>query len=214
LVDQSADHELWWAVFRPRLVARVATLPHLAPLQADDPGGEYSRHIGAAGVRRLRTLFEEVWRAESRDPALANAGLAYLLTVAWRAFLDSADVVDSVDVHPAVRAAARLLQADPNTEGDLAGLARRVGLSPTHLSRLFAAQIGVPLTRYRNQHRLHRFLSGYGDGTRTTALAAALAAGFGSYAQFYRVLRQETGRTPATLRDPALVRGPRDPAGM
>jgi AraC-like DNA-binding protein len=214
LVDQSDDHELWWAVFRPRLVARVATLPHLAPLQADDPVGEYCRHIGAAGVRRLLTLFEEVWRAESRDPVLANAGLAYLLTVGWRAFLDSADVVGSVDVHPAVRAAARLLQAEPNTDSDLAGLARRVGLSPTHLSRLFAAQIGVPLTRYRNQHRLHRFLSDYGDGTRTTALAAALAAGFGSYAQFYRVFRHETGRAPASLREPLPRRGPPDPTGM
>ena len=158
-----------------------------------------------AGLRRLRILFEEVWRAESRDPALANTGLAYLQTVAWRAFLDSAEVVDSVDVHPAVRAAARLRQAEPNTEADLASLARRAGLSPTHLSRLFAAQIGVSLTRYRNQHRLHRFLSGHGDGTRTTALAAALAAGFGSYAQFYRVFRQETGRTPATLREPLPV---------
>jgi AraC-like DNA-binding protein len=213
LVDQSADHELWWAVFSPRLVARLAAAPHLAPLQADDPDGAYSRHIRPADLRRLNILFEEVRRAEHRDPALANTGLAYLLTVAWRAFLDSTDVVDSVHVHPAVRAAARVLQADPNTDADLASLARRVGLSPTHLSRLFAAQIGVSLTRYRNQHRLHRFLSGYGDGTRTTALAAALAAGFGSYAQFYRIFRQEIGRSPATLRQPLLVRGPRDPAG-
>jgi AraC-like DNA-binding protein len=203
LVKQSADHELWWAVFRPRLVARLATAPHLAPLLADDPSGEYSRHLGPAGARRLRMLFEEVRRAETRDPVLANTGLAYLLTVAWRVFLDSADAVDSVDVHPAVRAAARLLQAEPATDDGLAGLAGRVGLSPAYLSRLFAAQTGVPLTRYRNQQRLHRFLAGYGDGTRTTALAAALAAGFGSYAQFYRVFRQETGRTPATLRDPA-----------
>jgi transcriptional regulator GlxA family with amidase domain len=58
----------------------------------------------------------------------------------------------------------------------------------------------VPLTRYRNQQRLRRFLSAHGDGTRTTVLAAATATGFGSYAQFYRVYRQETGRTPATLR--------------
>ena len=71
----------------------------------------------------------------------------------------------------------------------------------------------MPLTRSRNQQRLHRFLSGYGDGTRTTALAAALAAGFGSYAQFYRVLRQETGRTPATLREPPPGRDPPDPTG-
>src|SRR5215216_6455585 len=27
LVDESADHELWWAVFRPSLVARTATMP-------------------------------------------------------------------------------------------------------------------------------------------------------------------------------------------
>jgi AraC-like DNA-binding protein len=201
LVDESPDHELWWAVFTPGLVARLATAEHLRPLLAEDPAGEYSRNVSAAGARRLRLLFEEVSRAESRDPAVANTGLAHLLTVAWRALLDSADVVDSVDLHPAVRTAARLLQADPNVAGGLAGLGRRVGLSPTHLSRLFAAQTGVPLTRYRNQQRLRRFLSAYGDGRRTTVLAAAMAAGFGSYAQFYRVYRQETGRAPATLRE-------------
>ena len=48
--------------------------------------------------------------------------------------------------------------------------------------------------------RLQRFLRVYGSGRRTTALAAALEAGFGSYAQFYRVFREETGRNPATLR--------------
>ncbi|HJP76441.1 MAG TPA: AraC family transcriptional regulator [Pseudonocardiaceae bacterium] len=84
------------------------------------------------------------------------------------------------------------------TPDDLTHLARTVGLSPGHLSRLFKAQTGVSLSRYRNQQRLHRFQLAYGNGDNITALSAALAAGFGSYAQFYRVFRQETGRTPST----------------
>ena len=76
----------------------------------------------------------------------------------------------------------------------------QAGLSPSHLSRLFKAQTGVSITRFRNQRRLERFHHLYGRGRRTTALAAALEAGFGSYAQFYRVVRDETGRAPSELR--------------
>lgn len=199
LVDRSADHELWWAVFTPRLVARIATSPHTRPLLESDPVQSFSRHISTTSARRLHALFGDVHAAESRDQAMANAGLAFLLTSAWRAFLDSNDVVDSHDIHPAVRAVAQALRTDPNA-GDLIALARSVGLSSTHLSRLFKSQIGIPLSRYRNQQRLHRFRATYGNGRHTTALAAAHAAGFGSYAQFYRVFRRETGHTPATWR--------------
>src|SRR5919197_667800 len=47
--------------------------------------------------------------AEPADDALLNAGLAYLLVLAWRAFLDSEHVVAGVDVHPAVETLARRL---------------------------------------------------------------------------------------------------------
>jgi hypothetical protein len=39
--------------------------------------------------------------------------LAYLLSFAWRAFLDSDDVVEGVDLHPAVETVARILRTDP-----------------------------------------------------------------------------------------------------
>jgi len=188
LVDQSADHELWWAVFSPDLVGRVATEP--APLLDDDPAGSFSRRIPIGMARRLRVLCQEIHPAE--DHVVANTGLAYLLALSWQAFQDSDDVVTGTDVHPAVRAAAQLLQTDPRA-GDLPRLARTVGLSPGHLSRLFKSQTGIPLHRYRNQQRLHRFQLAYGNGEHTTALSAALSAGFGSYAQFYRVFRAETG---------------------
>ena len=202
LVDESGDHELWWAVFRRPLVARIARPRGGRPLLEADPVGPVSRRLDSVRVARLAALFREVCDAESLDDALFNAGLQYLLSFAWRAFLDSDDIVEGTDLHPAVETVARLLRADPSA-GDLVGLARAASLSPSHLSRLFKAQTGVSISRFRNQQRLQRFQLLYGRGRRTTALAAALEAGFGSYAQFHRVFRQLTGRSPSALRTAA-----------
>ncbi len=146
-------------------------------------------------------LFRDLREDETLDDTLFNVGLSYLLLGAWQAFADSDDVVGG-DVHPAVDRVARLLHANPGA-GHLADLARTVGLSPSHLSRLFKMQMGLSISRFRNQQRLQRFLRLYGNGRRTTALAAAHQAGFGSYAQFYRVFRQEAGRHPSALRTAA-----------
>jgi AraC-like DNA-binding protein len=153
-------------------------------------------------VQRLGALFGELRQAGTVDDTLFNAGLSYLLALAWRTFLDSSEVVGGLEVHPAIDTVARLLQADPGA-GDLTDLARMVGLSPAHLSRLFTAQMGLSISRFRNQQRLDRFMRLYGHGRATTALAAAHDAGFGSYAQFHRVFRQETGRNPSALRTAA-----------
>jgi AraC-like DNA-binding protein len=202
LVDESSDHELWWAVFRPALVARIAMSRHARPLLEEDPVGQFSRRLDARRVGRLGAVFHDVQDAETVDDALVNAGLAYLLSFAWRAFLDSDDVVEGIDLHPAVDTVARMLRADPDA-GDLTALARASGLSSSHLSRIFKEQTGVSISRFRNQQRLQRFLILYGRGRRTTALAAALESGFGSYAQFHRVFREQTGRSPSALRTAA-----------
>jgi AraC-like DNA-binding protein len=202
LVDESADHALWWAVFRPSAVARIATSPHARPLLGRDPVDRYSRRLDRQRVQRLGALFGELREAGTVDDTLFNAGLSYLLAFAWRAFLDSSDVVGDREVHPAVDTVARLLQADPGV-GDLTDLARIAGLSPSHLSRLFTTQMGLSISRFRNQQRLDRFMRLYRHGRGTTALAAAHEAGFGSYAQFHRVFRQETGRNPSALRSAA-----------
>ncbi|MGH2948377.1 MAG: helix-turn-helix domain-containing protein [Solirubrobacteraceae bacterium] len=160
------------------------------------------RRLDSGRVRRLGALFHEVRDAEAVDDVLVNTGLGYLLSFAWRASLDSDDVVEGVDLHPAVETVARMLRADPDA-GDLATLARAARLSSSHLSRIFKEQTGVSITRFRNQQRLQRFLHLYGGGRRTTALAAALDAGFGSYAQFHRVFRQQAGRSPSALRTAA-----------
>jgi AraC-like DNA-binding protein len=192
LVDESRDHELWWAVFSPALVARTAATP---TLRQPDPAGDFSRRLPARRAGRLDGLLREIRDADGVDDALLNAGLAYLLVVAWRAFVDSEERVAGADVHPAVETVARRLQLDPEA-GNLDALAAAAGLSAAHLSRLFKAQTGVSITRFRNQRRLERFRTLYGDGRHTTTLAAALQAGFGSYAQFFRVFRAETGGNP------------------
>jgi AraC-like DNA-binding protein len=199
LVDESADHELWWAVFRPGLVSRAAPTTLVGPLVERAPVGQFSRRLEVRSAGRLEALLRELHYVETVDDALHNAGLTYLLLSAWRAFLESEDLVAGVDVHPAVDTVARCLSADPEA-GSLDALARTAGLSPSHLSRIFKQQTGVSITRFRNQRRLERFMALYGHGRRTTALAAALDAGFGSYAQFYRVLRAETGQAPTGLR--------------
>jgi AraC-like DNA-binding protein len=191
LVDESPDHELWWAVFSPSLVAETGVVA----LQQHDPTGNFSRRLDTGRAGRLEALLSEIRDADPVDEALLNAGLAYLLRSAWRSFADSQDVVTGADVHPAVETVARRLLLDPDA-GDLDELARTAGLSPSHLSRTFKAQTGVSITRFRNQRRLERFRAIYGDGRHITTLAAALEAGFGSYAQFFRVFRAETGTNP------------------
>ena len=76
------------------------------------------RQMGGLG---FHGVFHEVQHAETVDNILVNTGLAYLPSFAWRAFLDSDDVVEAVDLHPAVETVARILRADPNA-GDLAAL--------------------------------------------------------------------------------------------
>ena len=200
LVEESSDHEPWWAVFRP-LSSGGSRHPARATPAGEDPVEQFSRRLDSGRVRRLGALFHDCGRAETVDDVLVNTGLAYLLSFAWRAFLDSDDIVEGVDLHPAVETVARAA-ADPDA-GDLATLARAGRLSSSHLSRIFKEQTGVSISRFRNQQRLQRFLRLYDRGRRTTALAAALEAGFGSYAQFHRVFREQTGRSPSALRTAA-----------
>jgi len=83
-------------------------------------------------------------------------------------------------------AAVSMLSKDPTMGGKQ--IAARLDISLSRLARVFKAQLGMSLVEYRNRLRLERF-SVLMDQGRTNLLGAALAAGFGSYAQFHRVFR-------------------------
>lgn len=97
-------------------------------------------------------------------------------------------------VHATVRRALTALDADLTQTTEQ--LARVVGTSPGQLGRLFRQDMGESLVTYRNRRRIERFFT-LTDGSSENLLRAALAAGFGSYAQFHRVFRAFVGATPS-----------------
>ncbi|MFC1641691.1 helix-turn-helix domain-containing protein [Myxococcota bacterium] len=107
--------------------------------------------------------------------------------------------------HPLLRRAVRMLAGDPSLGGNEISAQLEVSLS--RLARLFKSELGMSLVDYRNQLRLERFMI-LVDSGRTNLLEAALAAGFGSYAQFHRVFRALRGKTP---REYLLARGQHRP---
>jgi AraC-like DNA-binding protein len=83
-------------------------------------------------------------------------------------------------------AAVAMLGEDPGMCGK--EIAARLEVSPGRLARVFKSEMGLSLVEYRNRVRLDHFNSLL-EGGHTNLLEAALAAGFGSYAQFHRVFR-------------------------
>ncbi|HEY5088869.1 MAG TPA: helix-turn-helix domain-containing protein [Polyangia bacterium] len=90
-------------------------------------------------------------------------------------------------------AAAKMLAGDPGLSG--ADVAARLDVSLGRLAHVFKAEMGMSIVAYRNRIRLDRFTMLLDKGRRNL-LEAALAAGFGSYAQFHRVFRSLRHVTP------------------
>ncbi|HZL20628.1 MAG TPA: helix-turn-helix domain-containing protein [Polyangia bacterium] len=90
-------------------------------------------------------------------------------------------------------AAAKMLAKDPGLQG--ADLAARLEVSLGRLAHVFKSEIGMSIVEHRNRLRLERFTMLLDKGRRNL-LEAALAAGFGSYAQFHRVFRALRHVTP------------------
>ena len=198
LLERSADHRMWIGVFKPRLLDRLEIASERTVLGERSPVGHFCRRVSGGVSARLAALLEGVC-AQSKDPALFNAGLGYALLSAWAAYEAADTAVVGAEVHPAVEQAARLLQDDPDLFS-VEAVAGRVGLSASHLSRLFHAQTGITLVEFRNRQRLRRFLSVYGAGNGVSALEAALETGFGSYPQFHRVFVRQMGCNLAEYR--------------
>ena len=197
LMEQTADFEMWVAVFKRKAIRRIGDDPAAKLLLAMDPAGGRCRRLALLEHKRLDASLAELAAAESR-PALFNAGLSYLLLAAWQCFEGAAEVPVG-DVHPAVERAARLIQQEAGAQS-LHDLAQQAGLSPSRLSRLFHQQTGMTMVHFRNRQRISQFLEIYGTGARQTMLDAALDAGFGSYAQFHRVFRTVLGCSPGAYR--------------
>lgn len=93
---------------------------------------------------------------------------------------------------------AREILAD-NRERSLSELARELAVSPHHLSRVFRAATGNTISRHRMRLRARSALERLAGGEEDLARIAA-DVGFADQSHMCRVISQETGSTPAALR--------------
>ena len=150
-------------------------------------------------------MTEAAWAPSQRYPdpsivALDPSFKRYHLALSaverlWTGLTRAAPVEATRGWHPRIEKVFGMLN-DPLAPQSLRELAAAAGLSPYHLSVLFRQQTGMSLPAYRNQLRLNRFFALYREHPEMDLLTLALDAGFGSYAQFYRVFRSFMGRTP------------------
>jgi len=220
LVDRSADARYYVAVFKPGLIKRACRRDEYLPLRSTGQPGQPVLHCELKPAEfdltcRIMdglmgdgpdsaTLNRECgfgafsdFAYRHSDPDWLNAGLRHLLLLSWRQQRGRQGSRREVTLHATVAKAVQIL-GETDAPDDFETLARQCGVSSAYLSRLFRKQIGVSLTRYRNSVRLTRFWGGYRDGSSRSLLEAALAAGFGSYAQFFRVFTQTYGTNPRT----------------
>jgi AraC-like DNA-binding protein len=192
LIDISDDFDMWVIAFRKRLVTRVCVSDASRVLRAGRSRTVLQRRVVLARAHKLSQVCEAVHAEQDTDSF--NAGLGYVLAQAAGHFAASDVLAAQQQVHVAVERAAYLVSREPSLTAT--ELSTRCGLSPARLGRLFQAQLGQSLVTFRNRQRVAHVLDHF-DPDRHTMLQIALDAGFGSYAQFHRVFRQVTGRSPA-----------------
>ena len=164
----------------------------LEPAWLIDVAAQPSRVIASHDLIDLDRLMSQV-ALDSDEPAAYNAGVNYVLMRALRASRDRPQAALR-EMHPAVTRALMLMRQSDSINS-LSDLAAEAGVAPTYLSRLLMEHTGRNFIDWRNRIRLDRFIEAYRPGANL--LAAALDAGFGSYARFHHVFSELVGCPPS-----------------
>ncbi|CDH44401.1 helix-turn-helix transcriptional regulator [Candidatus Contendibacter odensensis] len=91
----------------------------------------------------------------------------------------------------------RLMKEDVTHSYSMNELAEYINLSPTRLVHLFKAEVGVPIRRFRQWHRMRVVAALIAKGDTLTD--AALGAGFADSSHFSRAFRNMFGITPSSV---------------
>jgi AraC-like DNA-binding protein len=219
LVDRSADAAYYVAVFKPDLIERSCRGDRYRELkkQRFSHDDVLSTELAPPDFDSMRKEMDAIiedgldsdllnreagfglspdFSFKHNDPDWLNAGLRHLLLAGWRLQQGRSSLKNAVDLHPAVNLALKYLNEDPGENTDISSLAAVCGVSESYLSRTFHQQVGVTLTRYRNSIRISRFWEVYRPSSEDNLIDAVLRAGFGSYAQFFRVFTDVYGKGP------------------
>jgi len=167
LIEESPDFSMWVAVIR------TGAVPEHSPENC------FCAQSSFCETEFLLELCRQLAEAESAE--IFNTGLRFLFLRAGALIADADGEALSI-MHPAVVKASRLMK-QPECVPDVETIARKSGMSRSQLSRLLKMQ-------------LERFLFLYGAGLQRNVMEAALEAGFGSYAQFYRIFVDRFKKSP------------------
>jgi AraC-like DNA-binding protein len=101
-------------------------------------------------------------------------------------------------IHPAIRAALDFMTARLAEPIGLPEIATAAHTSPSHLSRLFTAELGHGPTQHLRRLRLDHAAALLRSG-QANVTEAALAAGYASLGQFSRTFAEHHGRSPSAF---------------
>lgn len=173
LLDASPDLELFVIALRSELADRLPDLRRRNIRSIQRLPEALLSHFAAA----LNAL------PDIRDETCVETALVDVFNAAARA-APSQDALS--------RRALAHIHEDPGCVS--AELVRRLKTAPSVLSRRFHDETGVTFVEFRARQRLMQFVRGVDAGESFTR--AALTAGFGSYAQCYRVFARSLGCCP------------------
>lgn len=148
---------------------------------------------------RQRLLLAAISRGDPGDVAAAVVDLASEVLERVEPERVAAGRPSTVQARQRVVDAAREALAETPRAGVIE-LARRVAVSPHHLSRVFKSETGETISRYRNRLRVRLALERLAAGEPCLARLAA-DLGFADQAHLARVVRQELGEAPSLLRE-------------
>lgn len=174
-----------------------ARIVHIEPSLASDAFSLHCLVSGRPVIELASGDFDDIWdHCEDQT----HCGLVFLdKTVAVVAAFNRAQLAtranyDDRRANSVAELAAALLIRDPGL--DRTALCRKLGVSPSYLSRRFQHELGVAIPGFRNRIRIARFASAVCLG-RVRWLDAALNAGFGSYSQMHRAFHDVVGIAPS-----------------
>jgi AraC-like DNA-binding protein len=174
---------------------------HFVPVPGAEPVGIPVMQDLEASFESVRADIAEIAQIHPVYPAQAAASFWHLL---WGLVARDAPHDDRATLHPALRKAIDLVTRDLSKWISAGRLAKHVGLSQTHLNRLFATAFGMTVTGYvRNQRMLlARHLLEHSD---LPIKQIAYQVGLSDLHHFNKTIRRAFGTSPSRLRSPRVT---------
>jgi len=194
LIARSSDVRMWIGVFRDSLKRACGSDQEVTPVAKSVPSGFRLHTLTPRDFRLAQGLCEVAAEALAEENWHATA-LQSLLQFIARATARAKSRSGIRPIHPAVARAVRVFDSESELPS-LDELATVCGLSKFHLSRLFHEQIGSSIQDYRSRIAVERAKEHLLMHPEKTLLEVAFDTGFGSYPQFNRLFRQQTGTGP------------------